>query len=358
MGRLVESAEDMRGLRSLLQRFAYAKQEDDARKSVFENARVILLTLNYTLNPADFADRALASLNREAGPGPNRLQLLFEYLLEGDPENYGLIEEDVALCQRLMESWQKPSGSKKPAGQQRRRSKVEEIRRQLTPIRPSRSYQIDEDLLTEYDLHSLVAEFRRPLQPPRYGVHMFALGGHYDAFKEHILARFEMCFDDVGLESNRLIQQVGPENLSELAEILDWPELVSEEAIETFLVIMHQRIPCEQMQTKAAEILKDAQFRLQSMLEQRQRILVILWFHDGGDALDMEFKLPAPAALSIMQTLTWFKKKLMKQGVQDPDLQCCLLHLRQKLEVGDVSLRTAHGAMKEIIQRLKDGDEA
>ena len=354
MARLYEDAQTTNGLIQAMRRFASRRLEADSRQSVLENAGISIMTLKFDDDASSFADRLIAILNRkspkDAGAMPRLLSLL-QHFLDNDPDAYALVDEDVALFERLLNEWKLRAQKAGPAPATVALTSLLDDYRQLTTFCPKRRYTINIDrVLLSYDLQKLVGAVKTPLLDVPRGICAFAIGGHYD-LQNYVFARIHECLKrELGFEISRHRFRVGPTDFSQLWDVVNPQALISSEAVETLLIVIHQSVPADAMQKVAAQFLKDAREKLLPTLEQRNRLLVILWYHEGGAPLDIDVKLPAPDGWDIERTVKWFKIQLAEQEVGQPDLDQCADYLRQRLQASGADPRETFRAMMDCLK--------
>jgi hypothetical protein len=343
-----------------------------ARQAPLKNAGlvVIISKLNWADEPFSFANQLVAVLDEleqlyppSAGELPH-LVVFLKYLLDTEPENYGLHPEDVDLLGKLVEAARQEAkaraGRRQAADEQRQTTLARIKRRRLAggALTVSRRYQLDQDaVLLDFDLEKQVAQFALTLPASLHGLVNVTVGGPFGLLREYVVERIRQSLDNQGLDVSFDEVLVNPAEVADLWKLVRLGERVSEADVATLLLIFHHDIPPNVMKTSVANLLEEAEKQVVPVLKQKQRLLVLVWAHEGGEALDVPVQLPSLEPYHPNGVVKWLKKQLEDGQVEPLDLKSCLEYLQSKLTASQGHPERTYFTLKEILRTLSRGPQ-
>lgn len=228
--------------------------------------------------------------------------------------------------------------------------------------RPARRYRIDSDaILLDFDLEPQIAFFMTHIG--QEGIYPFATGGSFEILKSYVIARMQrymekemkrtviprqvtLTRDDVGAGTAIIDERIAKSYGASLAELL------SQQSIDTLLMIWNQGIPRSVLKPLARSYVDQATRQLQPLVEDKSRVLVVLWINLGDEPLDGFPPIP-PLQIPEKAVVSWFRQQLAVAHVDEADIQPCIAALKVQLEIYRGYPPGIYAAMKEIIDGLK-----
>lgn len=222
-----------------------------------------------------------------------------------------------------------------------------------------------EQLLVNYDLHALMAEFANRVN---YGkASAFTIGGDFSLLRGYVIERLrqhlqeslpgtyawlEMSFDarDAAVGNDALLNKVITRNMCQsLADLFD-----KNAGMQMMLVVWCYAIPTAQMEIAASHFWKSVEESVVPLLEAQNRCFVLIFANveAGGKPfhIDSFIPLPIPSEFDISSLSRWLQGRLEHLAIEKSGIEYCLERLQD--HHGDVT-RTYH-ELEYIVSYLQE----
>jgi hypothetical protein len=213
-------------------------------------------------------------------------------------------------------------------------------------------------LLQRFDLQPQVTALGaqlRPPYPPR-GVVILTAGGTIDFFESYVRPRLLYYLEVVA----NLFDVASPDYVwIDHGDLADQRYVVLGDRLaampgDVLFVLVHTSAPAEVMKQAALSFVAHLRQRLDPMLGEQRRLVVLIWLRENGDALDLDSRLPALEPFSDPDWVAgWLGAELKRQGVGDEDRQRCVEYVKCEVQNANGNPRATFLALSKVLDRLQ-----
>jgi hypothetical protein len=346
---------DVSQLVSALERFARRFPEPRTRLSVLGLALAgATCPVACTGDETEFSLELAAWLNdqpvkvEEVDRHPLMRLLAF---FKAKPASYGFLPEDVDLFNQLLRAFK---GRAKQAGTAAR------LRGEMarTALVLSRTYKIDRDiLLLEFDLQAQVRAFAGRLQPPNSprGVVTLTAGGPISFFLSYVRPRLLQYLErDLGLTDVACPDYEWIDN----GDVTDPRYVAVADSLaamtgDVLFLFVHQTYPADAMKQAALALALEVRRRLDPVLRERRRLVVLVWLRENGVPLDLDGRLPELEPFGDADLVANWLGGQLQETVSADDLRLCMDYLRRKVRAARGSPGATYQALTDVFNTLQ-----
>jgi hypothetical protein len=349
--------DDLFDLVSALERFGKRFPEAQPRQSVFALALgVAACPVACTAADFGFALQLAAWLNDQPVKADevdrHPLKRLLTFFLKR-PDSYGFLAEDVDLFDRLLKRLEARARENKLADKVKRGK--EPNKRIGAALVLSRTYAIDRDILHTFDLEPQVRTFAALLRPPNApsGIVTVAVGAAREFFDGYVRPRLLHYLEGniglVGVSYKWAWIENSDADDPRYAAVADD---IAAMPGDVFFLLMHEHCPADTMKQAALALAGKVASRLEAVLRQRRRLVVLVWLRNNDKPLELDARLPAPEPLDAELVANWLAFHL-KDTVGEDDLEACKAYLLQMIAPAGGAAGATYQALDDVFNALQ-----
>jgi hypothetical protein len=121
---------------------------------------------------------------------------------------------------------------------------------------------------------------------------------------------------------------------------------------DVLFLFVHQTYPADAMKQAALALAQEVSRRLDPVLRERRRLVVLVWLRENDAPLDLDGRLPALDPFDDALVANWLGRQLEKT-VCAADLQLCTDYLRRKVKAAGGNPWATYQALADVFNRLQ-----